>query len=61
MSRTPSWAFQTVECVCGKLLRVRRRRSQRRSMISLGGICECGRGFDLYIEREPASVATRSS
>jgi hypothetical protein len=53
-----------VRCLCGdRLVRLSRKRARaalgrlRGDAFALfGGTCECGRGIDLYVERQPGSV-----
>jgi hypothetical protein len=53
---------QSVTCPCKRIVFLKRMRAEKsppgaitKPPIIYGGICECGRGIDLRIEREPAS------
>lgn len=56
MSRTV-----TVTCECGHLVHLKRKRTPRRNVVLFGAVCEhCGRGMDLWVEKEPANEVRRA-
>jgi hypothetical protein len=50
----------TVTCACNRLVFLKRKRTPRRNVVLFGAVCEsCGRGMDLWIEKQPANEASR--
>lgn len=46
-----------VTCACDRPVALRRRRTPRRNVRLWGGVCTCGRGMDLWVEKQPGSEA----
>lgn len=56
MSRTV-----TVTCACFRKVTLTRKRTPRRNVVLFGAVCEhCGRGMDLWVEKEPGNEVRRA-
>jgi hypothetical protein len=50
----------TVTCQCFYMVTLRRKATKRPNLILYGAVCPgCGRGMDLWIEKQPANEASR--
>lgn len=52
---------QRVICACKRIVLLERRSTPRRNVVLFGGVCEgCGRGMDLWMEKQPANEVRRA-
>lgn len=52
---------QTVTCACKRIVFLKRRRTPRRNVVLFSAVCEsCGRGMDLWMEKQPGNEARRA-